>query len=78
MAKVFFVKLGDIFKQARQNKGLSQQEVADRMNVSRSTISLYELGTREMNFDTFLMFCEIYGLNSDEVTGQVKKYLYKK
>lgn len=46
MIKTFDKKLGEKLTAIRVERDLSQQYVADRMNLSRSAISYYELGRR--------------------------------
>ncbi len=38
------MSLGSSLYNARKNNGMSQQEVAERLGVSRQTISKWELG----------------------------------
>jgi transcriptional regulator with XRE-family HTH domain len=37
---------GDVLREARERQGLSQQEMADRLDVSQNTISGYESGEK--------------------------------
>lgn len=41
-------------KELRQKKGLTQQEIADLLNVNRVTYTNWEKGKREPNFETLL------------------------
>ena len=43
-----------IFKALRQSSGYTQQEFADKIGISRSTIGMYETGAREPDFETLL------------------------
>lgn len=36
------LEIGNLIKELRQNKGLTQQEVADKISISRSVLSQYE------------------------------------
>lgn len=48
--------MGDYFNKnlrwAREQKGLSQKDVAEKIGVAKSTYSLYESGSREPNVQT--------------------------
>jgi len=46
-----YTNFGAYIKNIRKLKGLSQQEVANALNISQSAYSRYEAGTREMNLD---------------------------
>ena len=48
---------------ARLAKRMSQEQVAEKMHVSRATISAYENGIRAMNFSTVKDMCDICGFN---------------
>ena len=42
----------NIFKRIREQSGLTQQQMADKLGISRSAIGMYEKGEREPNFET--------------------------
>lgn len=50
----------DYLKQLRLKAGLTQQEVADILGVSKSTISKYEKGLRGINSNHFEKLSELY------------------
>lgn len=52
---------------ARVNAKLTQQELAERMGVSRETIRAWETGAREMKTAYFYMFCDIVGVSKDNI-----------
>ena len=51
----------------RKKKGLTMKELAALVGVTESTISLYETGKREPNFETLLKLGEILDCTSDEL-----------
>ena len=67
MIKTFDKKLGEKLTAIRVEKNLSQQYVADRMNLSRSAISYYELGRRTIDVETLFKLCDIYNVNVNDV-----------
>lgn len=42
----------DMLKYFRMRENLSQSELAEKLGVSASTISMYEVGKREPDFET--------------------------
>lgn len=57
----------------RKGKNLSQEEIAERLNVSRQTVSKWETGQSVPDFDKIVPLCELYTISADELlTG--KKY----
>lgn len=77
MAKVFYKELGQIFASIRKSHSYSQQYVADRLKVSRSLVSSWETGERNLYMDDFYKLCDIYNVDPSEVSEKVKKHLYK-
>ena len=59
-------------KRARTNAKLTQQEVADKLNLSRSNVTKYEIGTLEPNIETIGMLAELYNVSTDWLFGIIK------
>lgn len=59
----------------RTEKGLTQQELADRMFVSRSLVSLWELGTRMPGYSNVIMMSELFNVSAEEIVDD-EKYAY--
>ena len=52
---------------ARVNAGLTQQELADKMGVSRSTVINVENGYSEVKPIYLYAFCHVIGLTEDDI-----------
>lgn len=65
--------MGDNFNEnlraARERKGLSQKEVAEKIGVAKSTYSLYESGNREPNVQTIKKISDTLNISADELLG---------
>lgn len=57
--------IGKKLQQLRKGRKLSQQELADKMGVSRATISNYEVGRRSPHLSELKRFAEFYGVGLD-------------
>lgn len=57
-------------REARNNKGLKQNYVAEKIGVKGNTLSNYENGVSEPDIDTFCALCEIYDLDPSEILGE--------
>lgn len=57
--------IGRKIKQLRKSKAMSQQELADKMKISRSTISNYEIGRRTPHLNDLKKVCKIFGVGYD-------------
>lgn len=62
--------LGYRLKSLREDKGLSQLELAKMVNVSTSSIAMYELNAREPNNDLLLKFSDIFNVSVDYLLGK--------
>lgn len=52
----------DELKRLRKRDGLSQAELASKVGVSRSAISMYENGQREPDFETLEAFADYFNV----------------
>lgn len=53
----------------RRKAGLSQQQLADSLGLSRSAIGMYETGKREPDMETLRMFSEFFGVDMNTLTS---------
>ena len=60
----------DMLKYFRQNAGLSQRELAKRLGVSPSTISMYEVGNREPDFETEEKIADYFNVDLNTLRGK--------
>lgn len=54
-------------KKARLNAGLTQQQIADALNVDRTTIAQYERGFSTPQIKNISKLCEILKISVDEL-----------
>ncbi len=67
------MKVGERLYNLRKEKGLSQEELAEMLKVSRQTISKWETGESNPDFDKIEPLCEIYSVTADELIRGIKK-----
>ncbi len=71
--------IGDKLLELRKNKGLSQEEVAEKLNVTRQTVSKWETNQSNPDFDKIAAICELYSISADELlTGNKKEKVVAK
>lgn len=59
-------------KKARQCAKMTQEEVAEKLNTSRTNITKYETGALEPNIETIGMLSELYNVSTDWLFGIIK------
>ena len=64
--------LGERLFKLRRDKRLSQEEVADKLNVTRQTVSKWETDQSMPDFDKVVPLCELYGITTDELFIELK------
>lgn len=65
------MSLGERLYNLRKNKNLSQEEVAERLDVTRQTISKWETDQSVPDFDKMVPLCKLYNISSNELlTGE--------
>lgn len=64
----------------RKEKGLTQQEVANAINIVRATYAQYEIGRREPDFETLKKIAQLFDCTTDYLLGRTsmrKPYEYQ-
>lgn len=55
----------DRLKQMRQSAGLTQSELAEKLGVSTSTVSMYEVGSRKPSFEILEQLADFFNVDTD-------------
>lgn len=72
------MNLGERLYNLRKSKGLSQENVAESLGVSRQTISKWETNQTTPDFDKIVPLCRLYEITTDELlTGEKSNADYK-
>lgn len=61
--------LGTTIKKLRKDIGITQMVLAKALNVSKSTIAMWETNCREPDLDTIKKIAEFFGVSVDYLTG---------
>lgn len=73
MQEITLENLGTILKKIRKEKGFTQKEVAEGIQVNQSLISGWENGTYSPTFLNIYKLCQFFGMTVDEILGIDKK-----
>lgn len=63
----------NVLKSLRKSNGLTQDELAKALKVSRSTIGMYENGSREPDYETLESIADYFNVDIDYLLGRTLK-----
>lgn len=63
------VKFGKALSTLRKNADMTQNEIADKLNLSRQAISKYERGESFPDISVLVMIAELFGITLDKLIG---------
>ena len=66
------VEFGTFIREAREQKGLYQADVADKIGVSRSYYAFIENGKRDIYFTLAVNLCRVLDLNINDFMKKLK------
>ena len=61
------MKFGSCLKTLRENKGLSQKELAEIVNLSQSSIAYYETNKKKPSLEVLISFAEFFDVTLDHL-----------
>lgn len=67
------ISFGKYIKERRTRKGLSQVDMAKRLNISQQAYGRYELGAREPSLQTALDIAELLDFDLGDFLNEYKK-----
>lgn len=65
------MKYGEMLKRLRHEKNLSQQELANRLKINRSTYARYETSATQPDFETLELLADFYEVSIDYLLGRL-------
>lgn len=66
------MNLGERIYELRNQKNLSQGDLADKLDVSRQSISKWENNMAVPDLDKLMKLCDVFEISLDEITGREK------
>lgn len=73
--KMDLVKIGAFLKELRKEKNITQEELADKMGVSRRTVSRWETGSNMPDMDILIDISDFYDVDLREILDGERKDL---
>lgn len=63
-------KYNEIIRELRNEKGLTQKEIAEKLNISQRAYSHYEKGENEPGIEMLIKMAELYSVPVDVIVGR--------
>ena len=64
------IKIANRLLEFRKKSGLSQEELAEKLNITRQSVSKWESGQAYPEMDKMIMICQIFNISIDELVNQ--------
>lgn len=61
---------GEMLAELRQDRGMTQKELAEKMHLASSSISNYETGQRSPGAEFICMAADLFGVSADYILGR--------
>lgn len=71
--KSYNAEIGKYLAKKREQRGLSQQDIADRMGCTKTAVHYWETGKRKMYADIMFEYCTILGVDPQDLVKAVAK-----
>lgn len=68
------LSVGDRLRISREKKNLKQTQVRERTGINNKTLSGYEKGVSEPDFETLKILADLYEVSVDYLLGRVSAY----
>lgn len=67
------VDFGNTLKMLRTQSGFTQEQLSNRLGLTKSVISAYETGLRMPSYDVLIMIAKIFKVTTDYLLGLERK-----
>ena len=66
------MKINETIKSLREDRDLTQEDIAEALETTRQQIYKYESGKQEMTVSRLAKLCRFYGVSADYILGLPK------
>ena len=67
------MEVREVLKNLRERHGLTQEELAQKVNVTRQAVSRWETGETQPNTDTLLLLSKLFGVSVNTLLGSPRQ-----
>jgi len=61
------MKFSEKLKECREESGLSQNDIAEKLSITRQAVSKWERGINEPDIETLVQLADIYNITIDQL-----------
>ena len=72
------IEIANRLLEYRKKSGLSQEELAEKLNISRQSVSKWERAEASPDTDNLIELAKIYGVTMDDLLNVEKPINFKK
>ncbi|CAH8718315.1 helix-turn-helix domain-containing protein [Paenibacillus thiaminolyticus] len=65
------MELGSRLGQLRERSGWTQEDMAEKLGITRAALSHYEKSRRKPDFDTLIQAADLFGVSVDYLIGRL-------
>lgn len=69
------INIGENIKNLRNAKKMTQSELAERVGITKATVSAYENSTRMPSYDVLIKIAQLFRVTTDNILGFSNKYV---
>lgn len=69
--------IGEALKKEREKANLTLEQLANKLPVSRQTLSTYETGRSKIKISMFIDICNVLGVDPKELFDEINLKYYK-
>jgi len=66
------IRFGEKLKELRKEFGITQQQLADALNITHSAVALYETNANNPSHEILFKMAEYFDISLDELYGKIK------
>lgn len=66
----------NVFKSLRTSRNYTQEELSKLLNITRSSLGMYETGKREPDYETLEKIADFFNVDMDYLLGRTNKTTY--
>ena len=68
------LQLGKKLKEMRKAEGMTQEQLAEKLQINRVNYTRYETDVTRPDYETLIAIADFYNISLDEILGRDERY----